>query len=96
MEYAGAKRLVKEKLERMDFDHEMDRSEIRDKNKLLAGEVDAKFVLDKINKCKKKNYSSQFSIDADDNKLHIFKVERWYIKFSLIDDEVRFISVHKG
>ena len=54
MEYAGAKRLLKERLERMDFDHEMDRSEIRDKNKLLAGEVDAKFVLDKINKYKKK------------------------------------------
>ena len=95
MEYARAKSLVKERLERIDFDHEIDRSDISDKNKLLTGEVDVKFVLGKINKCKKKNYSYQFSIDADDSKLHIFVVDRWYIKYILIDDEVRFVSVHK-
>ena len=95
MEYAGAKRLLKERLKRKKFIHKRDRSEIWDKNKLFIGEVDVKFVLGKINKCKKKNYSTRFSIDADDNKFHIFKVDRWYIKYELISDEVRFVSVHK-
>ena len=43
----------------------------------------------------KKLFVSRFSIKADDNKFHIFKVDRWYFKYELINDEVRFVSVHK-
>ncbi len=95
MERSEAKRLLLDRLERNKFEHKIDRFDIWDKNKLYTGEIDVKFVLEKINKCKKKNYDSQFSLEADDNKLHIFIVDSWNIKYELINDEVRIVSIHK-
>ena len=65
------------------------------KNKLYSGGVNIEFVLDKIEKCKRKHYHPEFSVDADDNVVHIFIIEKWYIKFFLKDDMVNIVSVHK-
>ena len=66
-----------------------------EKNMLYTREVDVKFVLDKVEECKKRNYHPEFSSEADDNKAHVFIKDRWYIKFFITDDMVNIVSVHK-
>ena len=95
MKFAEARRLFIESLINQEFLIFRNRPEIMDKNKLYTRGVDVKFVLDKINECKKGNYDTEFSLEADDNKAHIFIKDRWYIKYILKDGMVNIISVHK-
>ncbi len=95
MGFALAKRLLIERLTNHKFFIYRERSDIMDKNKLYTREVDVKFVLDKINQCKRRNYHTEFSLDADDNTSHVFIKDRWYFKYCVIDGDVNIVSVHK-
>ena len=95
MEFAEARRLFIENLKKHKFYLFTERFDIMDKNKLYAGSVTVKFVLDKIENCKKENYNHEFSLEADDNKAHIFIKDRWYFKYILKINIVHIISVHR-
>ena len=95
MEFTEARRLFIDSLERHEFRLYIERNDLIDKNKLYTREVNVKFVLDKIEECKKRNYHPEFSLEADDNKAHIFIKDRWYFKYSVIDGVINIISIHK-
>ena len=96
MDRAEAKRLLEERLKKDEYIIYTERSDIWDKNKLYSRGVNTEFVLNKVKQCKKKkNYHSEYSLEADDNKAHIFIKDRWYIKYCVIDGVVNIISVHK-
>ncbi len=95
MEFSLAKTLLIKMIEERNYYFYTERFDILDKNKLYTREVNDEFVLNKIKTCKRRNYHTEFSLDADDNKAHIFIKDRWYIKFCLIDGEIYIVSVHK-
>ena len=96
MGFDEATRIFIESLENFNYRIYTDRPRILDKNKLHSGEVDVDFVIDKIEKCEKKeNYFPKDSWDADDHKSHTFIKDGWYIKFILKDGIVNIISVHE-
>ena len=73
-----------------------ERTNILDKNKLYAGDVDVNFVIDKIRRCNQdENYHPRYSSDADDNISHTFIIDDWYIKYILKGGVVHIISVHE-
>ncbi len=78
------------------FEHYEDRPIIWLKNKLFIREVSVDFVLDKVKRCTGDDHDTELGCElADDNCMHIFKKEGWYIKFFLSKGVVHIVSVHK-
>ena len=96
MGFKEAVKLLTESLKNMEFTHYTERNQIWDKNKLYTGDVNVRFVLNKLEGInEKENYFPRSSWDADDGKSHIFINNDWYIKYILLKGIVNIISVHK-
>lgn len=79
---------------------EEQRSDIRKKNLLYTGEVNADFVVRLLRRCDGWEYSASEHHFLKDTRCHAFTPyvggERWYIKAYLLPDGVAvFISVHR-
>ncbi len=73
-----------------------ERSDIDEKNLLYAEVVDAEFVLEKIKKCRGHDHKTESGCsEADDNCMHVFKIDGLYIKYFLSNNVVYFVSVHE-
>ena len=96
MGFLAAKRLLIENLENLSYLHYEDRPIIWLKNKLFMKEVSIEFVLDKINKCTGDDDIPKPGCElADDNCMHEFKKEGWYIKYFLSKGVAHIVSVHE-
>ena len=96
MGFKEARKRLIECLINMNFKIYADRPNIKIKNKLYAKEVNAEFVLGKIIKCRGHDHKAESGYsDADDNCMHVFKIDGWYIKYFLLNNVVYFVSVHK-
>ena len=96
MGFKEAKRLLIESLENLSYMHYEDRPIIWLKNKLFMKEVDNEFVLHKINICIGDDHEAKLGFElADDNCMHEFKKDGWYIKYFLAKGIVYFVSVHE-
>ena len=94
MEFEELKSISLEALDNKLYFHEP-RQAIAKKNKFKSQQVDAKFIRNKINRSKEKNYKSYPDRNFKSRTLHEIKVEGWYLKFYFEDQSLYFISVHK-
>ena len=79
-----------------DFEIYTERPDIEVKNLLYAEVVDAEFVLEKIKICRGHGHKAETGCsEADDNCMHVFKIDGWYIKYFLSNNVVYFVSVHE-
>ena len=95
MGYEEAKKLLIECLKNQQFEIERDRKKALDKNQLYSGKVDTEFVLKFVESCESKHYNGKGYSKADDKLHHIFIKDGWYIKFYLLKDEVRIVSINE-
>ena len=96
MGFKEAKRVFIVSLENKNYRIYRERSNLFENYKLHAKEVDAEFVLEKIRKCRGFNHKSERGCAmADDNCMHVFKIDGWYFKYFLLNEVVHVVSVHE-
>lgn len=75
------------------------REDIRTKNLLWAGQIDAAFVIRLLLRCDGTRYRTSEHHQLEDVECHIFtpemEGEQWYIKAYLLPERAVFISVHR-
>lgn len=96
MGFYAARRVFIERMINKDYDNDIDRKNLEDKNKLHTNEVDTEFVIRKIKKCRGHDYDgTKVCKDADDKRYHIFKIDGWYFKYYLKGGVMYILSVHE-
>ena len=96
MGFKEAKRWLVESLINGNYIIYTERPNIEDKNLLHTEEVDVDLVLEKVKMCRGFNHKREEDCSmADDNYMHVFKIEGWYIKYFLSNCKVFIVSVHE-